>query len=62
MQDVLDVNCRPYDPRFPQVCRDETSKQLLGEVRPPARWISRPEQPINNTAPTQRKARVPARA
>ncbi len=36
MEDVLDVYCRPYDPRFPQVCMDETSKQLLGEVRPPA--------------------------
>jgi hypothetical protein len=35
MEDVLDVYCRPYDPRFPQVCMDETSKQLLGEVRPP---------------------------
>jgi hypothetical protein len=35
MEDVLDVYCRPYDPRVPQVCMDETSKQLLGEVRPP---------------------------
>jgi len=35
MEDVLDVYCRPYDPRFPQVCMDETSKQLLGDVRPP---------------------------
>jgi hypothetical protein len=35
MEDVLDVYCRPYDPRFPQVCMDETSKHLLGEVRPP---------------------------
>jgi hypothetical protein len=34
MEDVLDVYCRPYDPRFPQVCMDETSKQLLGDVRP----------------------------
>lgn len=25
---------RPYDPRFPQVCMDEVSKQLLGEKRP----------------------------
>jgi hypothetical protein len=33
MEDVLDVYQRPYDPRFPQVCLDETSKQLLGEVR-----------------------------
>jgi transposase len=35
MEDVLDVYCRPYDPHFPQVCMDETSKQLLGDVRPP---------------------------
>jgi DDE superfamily endonuclease len=35
MEDVLDVYERPYDPRFPQVCMDETSKQLVGEVRDP---------------------------
>ena len=35
MEDVLDVYHRPYDPRFPQVCLDETSKQLVGEVRTP---------------------------
>jgi DDE superfamily endonuclease len=35
MEDVLEVYMRPYDPRFPQVCMDETSKQLLGEVRAP---------------------------
>lgn len=35
MEDVLDVYERPYDPRCPQVCLDETSKQLVGEVRPP---------------------------
>jgi hypothetical protein len=33
MEDVLDVYTRPYDPRFPQVCMDETSKQLLREPR-----------------------------
>jgi len=33
MEDVLDVYERPYDPRYPQVCLDETSKQLIGEVR-----------------------------
>ena len=26
---------RPYDPRWPQVCLDETSKQLLADVRAP---------------------------
>ena len=35
MEDVLDVYERPSDPRFPQVCLDETSKQLVGEVRAP---------------------------
>jgi DDE superfamily endonuclease len=35
MEDVLDVYTRPYDPRHPQVCLDETSRQLLGEVHPP---------------------------
>ncbi len=35
MEDVLDVYTRPYDPRRPQVCLDETSRQLLGDVAPP---------------------------
>jgi hypothetical protein len=29
MEDVLEVYTRPYDPRYPQVCMDEISKQLL---------------------------------
>ena len=35
MEDVLAVYHRPYDARFPQVCMDETSKQLVGETRTP---------------------------
>ena len=35
MEEVLDVYVRPSDPRFPQVCMDETSKQLVGETRQP---------------------------
>jgi hypothetical protein len=35
MEDVLKVYHRPYDPRRPVVCLDETSKQLIGEVREP---------------------------
>ena len=35
MEDVLAVSTRPSDPRRPQVCLDETSRQLLGEVNPP---------------------------
>src|SRR5215207_531263 len=34
MEDVLDVYCRPDDPRRPQVCLDEASKQLLADARP----------------------------
>ncbi len=32
MEDVLDVYVRPYDPRHPQVCLDEASRQLLAAV------------------------------
>ena len=35
MEDVLEVYTRPYDPRRPQVCLDETSVQLIGEKRIP---------------------------
>jgi hypothetical protein len=34
MEDVLEVYTRPYDPLRPQVCLDETSRQLLGDVTP----------------------------
>jgi DDE superfamily endonuclease len=35
MEDVLEVYTRPYDPQRPQVCLDETSKQLVAETREP---------------------------
>ncbi|SFL39087.1 hypothetical protein [Methylorubrum salsuginis] len=35
MEDGLDVYQRPADPCRPLVCLDETSLQLIGEVRPP---------------------------
>jgi hypothetical protein len=35
MEDVLDVYARPYDERFPVVCMDESSAQLIGEVSTP---------------------------
>ena len=35
MEEVLDVDERPFDPARPIVCLDETSRQLLGEVRSP---------------------------
>ena len=35
MEDILEVYTRPYNPRFPVVCMDESSEQLIGEVREP---------------------------
>jgi DDE superfamily endonuclease len=35
MEDVLEVYHRPFDPARPMVCRDEASKQLIGEVAEP---------------------------
>jgi hypothetical protein len=35
MEDVLEVYTQPYDPKRPQVCMDETNKQLLSEMREP---------------------------
>jgi len=35
MEDVLEVYHRPWDPARPQVCLDETSKQLLAHTRVP---------------------------
>ncbi len=53
MEDVLDVYHRPYDPRFPQVCLDETSKQLVGEVREPVAVAS--HQPARQDYEYERK-------
>lgn len=35
MEDVLQLYHRPYDPRFPVVCMDEASKQLIAEIAVP---------------------------
>ena len=35
MEDVLEVYHRPYDPKRPVICVDETFKQLIGETREP---------------------------
>ena len=35
MEDVLDLYAEPYDPDRPVVCFDETSTQLLAQVREP---------------------------
>jgi len=37
MEDVLEVYHRPYNPAYPQICLDETSKQLVAESRPSIR-------------------------
>lgn len=33
MEEVLDIYKRPYDSKYPVVCMDESSKQLIKEVR-----------------------------
>ncbi|KAF5428194.1 DDE superfamily endonuclease, partial [Candidatus Methanophagaceae archaeon] len=35
MEMVLDVYKRPYDPRHPVICMDESPKQLIAEARTP---------------------------
>lgn len=45
MEDVLAVYQRPANPARPQVCLDETSKQLVGEVAP--RLTAAPGQPAH---------------
>ena len=35
MEDVLQVYHLSYDPDYPQVCMDETCKQLIGETQAP---------------------------
>ena len=35
MEDVLEVYTRAYDPKRPQICMDETSKQLLADLQEP---------------------------
>ena len=42
-EDVLDLYAEPYDPDRPVVCFDETSTQLLAEVREPL--PPQPERP-----------------
>ena len=41
MEDVLEVYHRPYDPDRPQICLDETSKQMVAETRPSVPMRSR---------------------
>jgi hypothetical protein len=44
MEDVLDVYTRPRDPKHPQVCFDESSKQQVKEVRTPL--LTAPGEPM----------------
>ena len=44
MEDVLDLYGEPHDPQRPVVCFDETSTQLLADVRPPV--PAKPGQPM----------------
>jgi hypothetical protein len=44
MEDVLEVYHLPYDPEYPVVCMDESSKQLIGEVSTPI--PCKPGQPV----------------
>lgn len=52
MEDILDVYQRTYDARHPLVCMDESSKQLLGEVRDPL--AAAPGQPARYDSEYQR--------
>jgi DDE superfamily endonuclease len=53
MEDVLEVYTRPDDPRRPQVCLDETSKQLVAETREPV--PAAPGQPERGDYEYERK-------
>jgi DDE superfamily endonuclease len=53
MEDVLEVYTRPYDPRRPLVCLDETSRQLLAQARPPQ--PAAPGQPAREDYEYQRR-------
>jgi hypothetical protein len=43
MEDILELYKLPYDPDYPVVCFDESSKQLVSETRQPL--PPEPEQP-----------------
>jgi hypothetical protein len=53
MEDVLEVYKLPYDPQFPVICMDESSKQLVGEIRPPRSM--QPHQPLQIDSEYERK-------
>lgn len=53
MEDVLDVYQRPFDPRFPVICMDEASKQLIAEIRKPLPMM--PGQPLRIDSEYERR-------
>lgn len=53
MEDVLEVYRRIYDPRYPVICMDEASKQLVAEVRRPL--PPRPGQPLRYDCEYERR-------
>jgi hypothetical protein len=53
MEDVLQVYKLPYEPEYPQVCLDETSKQLIAEVQAPL--PCRPGRPYRYESHYQRE-------
>src|SRR5262249_37320219 len=57
MEDVLHLYKLPYDPACPQVCLDETSKQLIAEVQQPL--PCRPGQPYRYEAHYRREGGCP---
>lgn len=53
MEDVWEVDTRPYDPRRPQVCVDATSKHWGAETRAPS--SATPGQPERGDSAYERK-------
>ena len=64
MEDVLDLYAEPYDPIRPVVCFDETSTQLLADVREPLPAqpgrLRRQSLPRMDTGTTSTAAAAPA--
>ena len=56
MEDVLDLYAEPYDPQRPVVCFDETSTQLLADVREPL--PAKPGRPGVRTTNTSGEGRA----
>jgi hypothetical protein len=55
MEAILEIYKLPYDPLFPVICMDESSKQLVAEVRSP--MPVRPKQPTRIDSEYERRGR-----